>query len=536
MNGYDVAVAPNGTFSLTIPAHQGVNLIEAEIFDKLDGKDKVVQSFVLAEKYTPMNTEHPEVSLIDPALKMFLGQAVWDDNDPVTDDFASIITLFFENMDWNAMLPNPLTETGEYRIETDTGLVFDHLDLDLICMDGFLRLRATLVNVYIGINAVGKKWYTPSVDGSASASSVTVDVDVVFSVDAAGKVTATMQNVQTGVNGLNVELDNDFLQFLVGWIVDFFEGTFASIVEDQMKSTIYEQVPPLLESAMEQLAFSTSVTLPSVLGMDPITITLEARVSAIDFRIGGATVRLSGAALLAKGNTFDSKGVARRTDCLVGLPPHTFNMLKEAEMGISDDFLNQLLFAVWWSGMLEMDVGADMLGGGNFEEFGISDMSITVKAMRAPVVSDCNGGELEMRIGDLKLEANMNMFGSDTHVILYASAAVGLSFSVEYANVGGQTVSQIKLGVTEIKWVKVEVETVSANLVGSEDSLRLIIKDQLMPILLEQVTSGLMASIPIPVIDLSNLAPGAQPIILRMSIDSAGHEFGFTVVGGKIDG
>lgn len=536
VNGQDVIPAANGTFSLNIPAHGGVNLLEAEIFDKLDGKDKLVQTFVMAETYTPMNVVVPEVSRINPALKMWLGQAVWDDNTPTTDDFASIISVFFDSIDWTTMLPNPLTETGEYRIETDTGLLYDRLDVDLICMDGFLRLRATLVDVYIGINAKGKKWYTPSVDGAASASSVVVDMDVLFAVDAAGNVTASMQNLKTSVNGLNVSLDNEFLEFLLGWIINFFEGTFADIVEEEMQSTIYEQVPPLLESAMEQLAFSTTVTLPSVAGLDPITVTLDAKVSGIYFKVGGSTVHLSGAALLAKGNTVDSKGVARRTDCMTGIPAHSFNMLKEAEMAISDDFLNQLLFAVWWSGLLEMDVGAEMLGGGSFEEFGIKDLSIKLKALRAPVVSDCKDGHFEMRIGDLELKASMNMFGQDTDVTLYASAAVGLDVDAVLESEAGVSTSKLVLGVTEIKWVKVELATVSENLVGSEDGLRLIIRDQLMPVLLEQVTNGLMASIPIPIIDLSTLVPGGAPILLRLEVQEAGHEYGFSVLGGEIDG
>lgn len=535
VNGYDVAVGEDGTFELTIPAHQGINLLEAEIFDMLNGKDKVVQTFVLAESYTPMNTEHPEVSRINPALKMFLAQSVWDDNNPTKDDFATFIILFFEALDFNTLLPNPLTENGDYRIETDTGLLYDHLDLDLTCMDGFLRMRASLVDIYIGINAKSKHWYLPSVDGSAAASSVTVDIDVYFYVDANGNVTADMQNVQTGVHDLNVELDNDIVEFLFGWIVNFFEGTFAGMVEDMMTDTIYEQVPPLLESAMEQLAFSTTVTMPSLLGMDPKTITMDVKVSGIYFKPGGATVHLAGAALLDKGNTVDSKGAAARTDCLTGVPPHAFNMLKEVEMGISDDFLNQLLFAVWWSGLLEMDVGADMLGGGNFEEYGISNLSINVKALRAPLVSDCESGSFEMRLGDLELEASMNMFGNDTHVVMYASAAVGLAVGTDLTFVDGIATSILKLGVTEIKWVKLEVATVSENLVGSEDTLRLLVRDQLMPVLLQQLTNGLMASIPIPAIDLSGMVPGLDSVLLRVLIEDAGHEFGYSVLGGRID-
>jgi len=536
VNGQDVVLGPGGTFTVNMAAHQGVNLIEAEIFDKLDGKDKVVQTFVLAPKYTPMNVAQPQVSRINPAMKVFLGQTVWDDNDPAPDDFATVITLFFDSMDWNSMLPNPLTETDEYKVETDTGLLYEHLSVDLVCMNGYLKIKATLYGIYIGINAKGKKWYTPSVDGSASANSVTVEMDVYFTVDAAGNVTATIQDVKTGVSGLNVELDNDLLQFLVGWIINFFEGTFTDIVEEQMTDTIYKEVPPLLESAMEQLAFSETLTIPSIMGLDPINVTMDVRVSGINFVVGGATVSLAGAALLGKGNSVDSKGSAARGDCLVGMAPHAFDMVKEAEIALADDFLNQLLFSVWWSGLLEMDVGAEMLGGGSFEEFGIEDLSIKVKALRAPVVSDCEEAEFEMRLGDLELKASMNMFGMDTNVTLYASAAVGLEITVEQAMVDGVSLSQIVLGVTEIKWVKVELATVSANLVGSEDALRLLIRDQLMPLLLTQLTDGLMTAIPIPVIDLSSLAPGEDPIVFRVRVEEAGHEFGHSVMGGRIDG
>ena len=533
INGTEVAIQPDDTFELPYQAHGGLNILEAELWDLFDGHDKVVQGFILSNEYTPMNATNPDVSMIQDSVMIYMGQTVWDDNDIALNDFAAFLVQFFAGINLNDYMPQMLYESGSYYVYAPGGVTYDLMQLDITCIHGGLHVRLKIPNVEMNITADGKHWYTPGASGRVTIDYLAVDMDFFFTVDGDGNVTATLANTASDVHGMNISLDG-VLGFLFNWLVDFFEGMIANILEDQIEGIIEEQIPPVLESALEQLAFNTTFEIPPLFeGLDPVTLTLTSKVSTLDFFPGGSVIGLKAAVVTDKGVELPSLGSLHRNGCLTTEPPFAFWGVEEIEMGLSDDFLNQIPYAMWWAGLFSLPISTELLGGGSFEEFGIEDLSLNLTGLRAPVISDCTPDYgLLIQMGDLMLDVTMNMFGMDVHVVIYAAFEAEVEVDVVQGE-GGQ--NELAMTLNDITYVQIELATVSENLVGSEDSLRLLLKQQILDKVLGMITENAMASIPIPTIELGSMIPGLPPgASLNMKPKETYRDRGYTVISGTV--
>lgn len=530
INGTEVALDKKDKFSFTLQGVQGLNVIEAEVFDLYDGHDKVVQTFLLSTAYTPMNAANPAASMIKDGLMIFLGQNVWDDDNPDPNDFAALFTYFFNSLDIASMIPDPLYENDQYKVKGE-GLSHGPFSLDITCIYGGLLMIAEVPNLHLHLNADSKQWYLPDASGNVDADKLVVSMDVMLSVDDMGNVNADLKNVEAEVQGLDVSLDG-LLGFLLNWLVDFFEDELASMLEDQIEAKLKSELLPVLEGALEDLAFDSEFELPPLFGnKEPVKLSLKSLISTLDFSPTGGVVGLKAAVVTPKGTKLDSLGSIHRGMCLGQEAPFKFWMLDEIEMGIMDDFLNQIPYAMWWAGMLSISLDSAALGGGSFEEYGIDDLSLTATLLLPPVITDCPGGEMQLQIGDMEINASFVMFGMPVDVTMYATFTARISIKVEQKN--GQ--NALSMGVTKIEDVKLEVATVSENLVGSEDSLRMLIKEHVLPMFLEQITGDALASIPLPEMDMSGMIPGAPAEAkLKMTPMSQYRQGGYTVITGTV--
>ena len=530
INGNQVAVQADDTFTYQMAAVQGLNIIEAEIFDLFDGHDKIVQTYLMSTGYTPMNATNPAVSMVPDGVMIFLGQNVWDDNVSDPNDFATFFTYFFNTIDIGGMVPNPLFENGSYKVSASS-MSYGPFSLDITCINGGIHMKATLPDLHIGLKAKSKKWYLPGASGDVDADKLVINMDVMLSVDGAGNVHADLQNVNADVQGLDVSLDG-VLGFLLNWLVDFFEGMFASTLETEVENALTDTLPPTLEGALEDLAFDTEFEIPPLFGdADPVMLSMKSGVSSLDFSPIGGVIGLKAAVVTPKGVDLPSKGTIQRGGCLGAQAPFSFWMLDEIEMGIADDFLNQIPYAMWWAGLLTIPLDPEAMGGGSFEDYGIEDLNLVATGLLPPVITDCNSQMMEMQMGDLQIQAEMVMWGMPVQVTMYATFTA--SILIKVASVDGQTV--LDMGVTEIKQVKLEVATVSENLVGSEDTLRMLIKQQVLPVFLEQITGDSLASFPLPEMDMTGMIPGMPgEAKLTMTPMSSYREKAYTVITGSV--
>jgi hypothetical protein len=534
INGTEVVLNPDDTFEFLMPAYTGMNIIEGEVWDVFDGHDRVIQTFLMSSAYQPMNAVNPEASMMADAIMLYLGPNVFDDGNPNDhDDFASIIEFMLNSgmFDLNDFIPNPLTETGEYKVTAPYGIKYGMFTLRISCIHGGLRLTIRLPNISMEIRAKSKKWYLPDINGKVTASYLDLMVAVLLSVDGNGNVKATLGAATSQINNLNVDIDG-VLGFLTNWLINFFEGYISDIIESELENVIKEEIPPVLEGALESLAFNFDFEIPALMeGLDPVQVSLVSKINRLDFSPVGGVVGLRTAIVTSKGVTLESLGSLRRMNCMQAGSPFSFAMLNDVEMALSDDLLNQIPYALWWSGLLSMPIDSSLLGGGDFEEFGILDMSLNLMGLRAPVFSDCGpDGALLMQMGDLRLDASMVMFGMPVQVEIYATFEAELSIGVEQQPDGSY---EVALAVEEMRYVQVEIATVSENLVGSEDVLRLLIKQQILDQVMGQLLEAASASFPVPTIPLGDLVeqfPG--DVELRLRPLASWREKGFTVLSG----
>jgi hypothetical protein len=148
-----------------------------------------------------------------------------------------------------------------------------------------------------------------------------------------------------------------------------------------------------------------------------------------------------------------------------------------------------------------------------------------------PVITDCGYNTMQMQLGDLELYASFSMWGMDVEVIMYVTFTAGIKIGVE--TVDGQVALQ--MGVTKVNEVLLEVATVSENLVGSEDTLKILVINQVLPVFLDQLTGDSLASFPLPEMDMTGLIPGMPgEAKLEMTPKSTYREKAYTVITGSV--
>src|SRR5690606_31029718 len=117
--------------------------------------------------------------------------------------------------------------------------------------------------------------------------------------------------------------------------------------------------------------------------------------------------------------------------------------------------------AVWLGGLLDFDVPASMLGNVDLASFGVTNLAMHVSALVQPTASDCyDGQKLIAQLGDLRIDATLELFGTPMTLVVFASLRAGIALSV----VGGE----VGLGITEIASLATEVNVLEDQLVGSE--------------------------------------------------------------------
>ena len=131
------------------------------------------------------------------------------------------------------LLPNPLASnvavslvfsTGHYDISL-TNVTYDAPAVSLTSMVDGMHMTAQILNFGGDLSAIGGEWYAPNVYGTLTISYITIDADIILSVDPATHgLVATMQNVVVDVATPQVNLSG-----LIGALV---EGLVQNMMAD----------------------------------------------------------------------------------------------------------------------------------------------------------------------------------------------------------------------------------------------------------------------------------------------------------------
>ena len=524
LNGQPVPLAPGATtFAFPYFPDAGGNTLVFEAMDAMGTPRKRVQAFHWAQSYIdPV----PPDGMASPGMGIWLSQEVIDDGDHSLppDDLATIFEAILDDFDLNAIAGGKLTTidlgVADYDIYlnnlTDTGR-----SVSLQAQTGLLKLTATISGVVGAVSATTPAWWAPNFDGTINISSIVVQGDVKLTV-VNHQLVASAENINVTINGLSFAFNNSIADFLLGWLTDFILGAFVEDLESSFESEFAAVLEPMLADSLNSLAFATSFDLPS---FDPagesVTIDLVTDFDSVAVAPTGADIKLrAGVFPQAVKTPWDNAGSARRAGCGTGLQQMLMPKASPFELGFADDTFNLLLYAAWQGGLLEFDVPPEMLADVSLEEFNITDLDIALSGMLAPVLSDCADGELLVHIGDLRVDATMNVIGAQMTVVMFASFTANVSLSADNGEIG--------LAIEEIVELNSEVTVVEDALIGSEALIAGLINDNLVPALLGALGGGALGGFPIPEVELTE---GAAITISPDIVERAG---GNSFIGGSL--
>ena len=514
INGNQYALGLDGRFSAPRTSDQGFNGLVVEVEDINGMKDRVVQSYYYSTEWFPFSETDPSVSNVNDGLVLFIGPEVWDDNDTSTyDDVATIISTFVDDIDLMSMISNPVEEgddgfvCGDHRININS-ITFGTIAVDLTPVNGGLYMKVTIPNIKIGISG---KYCHVNFSGTANASSIVVNSTLNISIDpATGKPVIAMTGTNSSVNGLSININN-FPGFLEDILMFFLEDTLTGMIEDTIEDQIAGLIPDLQE-ALEGLAIDQTFEIPALFdGGSPMTVTLDSGLSSIVFTPAGGTLGMKAAFSAPKGTTHEKLGSLGRANCLLGgleaMPVFPVGPSSpQLELGLKDDLLNELVFALYWGGALNLPIPAEMLGD-SLGDYGITDMVANIDFLLPPVLSACNSqGILKVAVGDVMLDATLKLFGAPLTMKIYVSLMAGANIIARQTETGS---TMLGVAVNYPDFIDMEIASLVGNLSGAEDTIKGLVMDTLLPSLLgtlDGVTP--LVEFEIPAIDMSSFIDG----------------------------
>ena len=540
INGVPAGTDQNNQFQGEKVSVHGMNLVKAEVKDSSGNSALATHAYYYAEHYYPVDYSNPSSSMIKDGVMAFLGPEVWDDNDPSDlDDIASVIILFVQDVDLGSLIQNPVT-SGDFDIcdyEVDIKNVsWGAVDVDLIPVAGGLYTHIVIPKFKAEVDADLDGWACPDVGGTVKIDSIVIDVTFFVSADGNGGVTASCGPPSVSINDIDVELDNNILDFLVGWLVNWFANQYKDKVEEMFEDELKNQINGTISQTLESLAWEQSFEIPLFLGIgQPMTIKAVMSVSTVDFSPQGAIVGIQATMVSTKFVTHDVPGSISNAPCKKQSDgPFTGGAYK-FEIGLYDDLLNQVPFALYWGGLFALPIPAEALAGlADLDAMGLDISELYLDLLLPPIMTDCQKEAYSAQIGDISATIDLSLMGKQVMMEIFASVEIGLAFKI----VDGPNGKEIGAEVTPSK-VEVDVGDVTVKDGTDQDAAALkaiveaMIGTQLAGVFQEQIA----ASIPLPAIDLSGLHPmipaGTKIKIAPKALE---RKWGYTVFSGDVAG
>ncbi|MFZ5478954.1 MAG: hypothetical protein ACOZNI_19435 [Myxococcota bacterium] len=324
-NGQTFDVSPSGgAFEDTIPAAPGLLIVGTRV-ETADGERAVDGRAVLA------GPVHDPGATLEESVKLQIGPAMLDDDDDDLDDLAAIAEMMVED-DAVADLLVGSQFGGDWYTITVTSASWGDVAADLVPGSGSLAITLEISNVWIDYYAE-IDWY-PDGEGSCWADAAVVDLDLDLEVDR-GEVVASVTSVAVTLEGFGMTQE---------YFPDSFEDELAGYAEEFLADEIAAQVTDMVPGLVEEYLGAFAV---------------DTEVSGLRFQMALASLRVASDGLRL---TMDA---ATSGDVGIDLPPGAGSLrtdgdgpsfpLTETEpfaMAADDDFLNQLLFNMWASGLM----------------------------------------------------------------------------------------------------------------------------------------------------------------------------------------
>ncbi|MCB9788124.1 MAG: hypothetical protein H6744_15690 [Deltaproteobacteria bacterium] len=551
VNGVPAKIKPDGTWTVIIIPRWGLNVLVIEAEDMSGAADgtpgqitTITQSFYYAEKYYPMD---PAPDYIPDAIKVWLDDSFLDDgnhNPTHPDDLATILEGAVAAFDLGAILPPPMSVGLGYDLIL-SNLSMNPPSLYLDPFDGGLHFGTKIKNMSIKVKLKGEcKVFgidlCPDFGGKLQIGLIDLKADLLASAKNA-VMDVSLVNAKVNLEAINIDIDG-ILGWLFDWLIDFLVNIFTGTIEDLFESQVGALVGDTLTSVLDSLAINQTFDVAAPLpGMDDISLTLASRVHSLAFTDAGGRLGLGAVIDATKKVPQNPLGSLARGTCLKGYSP-LWNLPGQSsfEAALWDDFINELLMAVWYGGTLNLSLDEDAIAGltgGDSGGLGIpvDSMAMNLDFLLPPIINGCNeDGLMKLQIGDLFVDVDMvsPLFGGEGRIGVYVDVEMTMELITEETD-EGTTFGVLIHGIDNI-WY--HWEYVPELFEGEEAALQELLESALIDGALADLTGAPIGGIALPTLDLGELSPLFAPgTVITPVLDALVRDNGHTLLQGSLE-
>lgn len=321
-------------------------------------------------------------------------------------------------------------------------------------------------------------------------------------------------NLDDLVGGLN-DLISDFvldplLNFVTQPLIDLLEPLVTTLLGD------------LIEQVMGILVLDTSFQIPELLGLPATELFIKTDLSSVIFKDDGARAGLNLGTLTEKGVDREPLGVILRDGCNhedPEAPLYEFLPPPALQLGLKYDAVNEILFMLWWSGMISGELDLSELLAGAELPIPITDIVVTPGLLLPPIIDDCNpDGNMKIQMGDAYLDMTFNLLNEEQHI--------GLWLQLELTGAIAAAGSQIGIKIEGLTSLETEIIDIGGNM---GELLGLV--EGLIPLLTDLVKDQEFM-FDVPSIELDGLIPGLPPgTALTLGNFTSVNDQGLAVIG-----
>ncbi len=507
----------------------GLSVVTAEAEDECGNFGVRAQSYLRSPSYYDAADEGGASGPVSQGIAARLNQTVLDDEKRGDlNDLASLAQAVVANTDLNAAMPEVLgvspdedgdgnidlvhyncgvwTEENEntgYKVWKTGDFVAGDVDFEYLrAVNGGVHLRMSMDNVYLPLGLYGN-WDAGcfgdadvTVFGAVSVSSARLEATVMLSLEGSDPA-VSMEDVTVNLVDPYVDLDFEsrFLEWMIEGVLNAVLNSLKGQVEDILGAQLSDAIGPLLKSFLGDFSIATAIEIPEPIGM---TLQLGSGLDYLQF----AGPEGSGYGDLglytqvypsARGASIpaDARGAIRR-----GGERPEFGDSYAFGVGLKDDLINQVLWAAWYGGALDIADAGGLLG----QDMG--DISLSFEALSPPVMMPgpgAPGHDIEMGIGDAFIEASVAIPDMGTlEMSMYLSAIIGGSMDLD------PTTNELIISLDSTNpQVWVEITEIGEPAIQGEMS---VLFTEVLGAIVPRLLSAVVGSIPLPTFDVGGLA------------------------------
>ncbi|MBA3392618.1 MAG: hypothetical protein H0T89_08240 [Deltaproteobacteria bacterium] len=390
INGTPVTYAADGTFRTLVMPKIGTNVIIAKLGD--DGAS-AQRSFVYGRFVAATESVPSAVALRVNASGFDDGNADLDDLSTVAEEALAarnVMTLFPSSFNVSAPV------VGTLRVSLPTRSA-GRPNVRLAPRTGGVTGAVSLPSVYVKFDVAFNCLFTTChVTGNVTSTRADLSLPVSIAV-ANGTLSAAGGSVGLTLVGFDYDIDGS-LGGLAETVINFFIPDVRQRLESFLRAQIAKALPADVGVTLSQLSVPTSLTMPAPLSG---RVNFAQRFDAASFSSTGGTI----AAAVRASATFASgdPGLAAPGWLAVDSPVGTYRTTPAFGVSIANDFMNQILFAVWGQGSFDVDLPA--LDGTSTP--GGTLGPVETKALTPPVVVGAQGA-LTIGVGDFMVTTTLD--------------------------------------------------------------------------------------------------------------------------------